>query len=136
MMKKINAIENLIVFSILMCAVFLNFACTPRSFEKPNTAAPAATVEDKQAEFRRDVQTMKTANLKYVFVFRRKDAGKFDVEDKNFLRTNLSTTNRTILADEEKAFIIGTNYELPAANLETLRTRFNVEDLSAVEPAK
>lgn len=79
---------------------------------------------------------MKTANLKFVFVFRRKDAGKFDGEDKSFLRTNLSTTNRTILADEEKAVIVGTNYELPSSNLETLRTRFNVEDLSAVEQPK
>lgn len=135
-MKIINANKNLTVFSVLICAVFWNFACTPRSFEKPNTAAPTATVEDKQAEFNRDVQTMKTANLKYVFVFRRKDGGKFDGEDKGFLRTNLSTTNRTILADEEKAVIVGTNYEFPPSNLETLRTRFNVEDLSASEPVK
>jgi hypothetical protein len=74
----------------LVCTVFLSiiltFACTPRSFEKPNTAAtpPPSTAEDRQASFQNELEKMKTANLQYVFVFRRTDGGAFDGEDKSF----------------------------------------------------
>ena len=136
-MKKIknNSRVSITGFSILICAVFLNFACTPRSFEKPN-AVPSATVEDQKTQFERDLQTLKTPDLKYIFVFRRKDGGKVDGDDKKYLRTNLPVTNRILISDEEKAVIVGSNYEFPQANLEALRTRFNVEDFSAIDQAK
>ncbi len=124
-------------FSVLMCAVLLTFACTPRSFEKPAASSvPLSTAEDKRASFENDLQTMRTANLQYVFVVRRKDDGAFDGDDKKYLRATLPFNNRIILADEEKAFIVGSNYKFPPENLDALRMRFNVEDYSAAEPAK
>ncbi len=125
-----------------ICTVFLSivltFACTPRSFEKPNAAAtpPPSTAEDRQASFQNELEKMKTANLQYVFVFRRKDGGAFDGEDKRFLRGNLPFNNRVVLADEDKAVIVGSNYKFPPDNLDALRLRFNVEDYSAAEPGK
>lgn len=79
---------------------------------------------------------MRTANLQFIFVFRRKDGGGFDGDDKKYLRANLPTNNRVILADDDKAVIVGSNYKFPPENLETLRVRFNLEDYSAAEQAK
>ncbi len=118
--------------------MMLTFACTPRSFEKPNAVitAPPLTAEDKQASFQNELEKMRTANLQYVFVFRRKDGGAFDGEDKKFLRASLPFNNRVVLADEDKAVIVGSNYKFPPENLEALRLRFIVEDYSAAEQAK
>ncbi|MCY7375772.1 MAG: hypothetical protein LH472_07350 [Pyrinomonadaceae bacterium] len=121
--------------SIFICAVIPAFACHYNSFEKPNVnVAPA---ENKQSAFESDLQTLKTANLKYILVFRRTDGGAFDGEDRKYLKTNLPTTNRVILTDESRAFIVGSNYKFPPENLEVLRLRFKVEDFStAAETVK
>ena len=123
------------VFAVFL-SMILNFACTPRSFEKPNVAAPPPTVEDKQASFQNELEKMKTANLQYILVFRRKDGGTIDGEDKKFLRANLPFNNRVVLADEDKAVVVGSNYKFPPENLDALRLRFNVEDYSVVKEAK
>ncbi len=126
------------VYTVFL-SMILTFACTPRSFEKPNAAAASpspSTDEDRQASFQNELEKMKTANLQYVFVFRRKDGGAFDGEDKKFLRGNLPFNNRVVLADEDKAVIVGSNYKFPPENTEALRLRFNVEDYSAAEAAK
>lgn len=74
---------------------------------------------------------MQTANFKYIYVFRRKDGGVFNSEDKAFLRTNAPTeTNRFIATDEEKAYIAGSNFMFPEENLTALAERFEIEDLS------
>ena len=106
------------------------FACNYNSFEKPNVNAAPPTAENKQAAFENDLQTLKTADLKYILVFRRTDGGAFDGEDKKYLKTNLPTTNRVIMTDEGRAFIVGSNYKFPPENLEVLRLRFTVEDHS------
>ena len=75
---------------------------------------------------------MKTAGFDYIFVFRRKDGGVFDAEDKTYLKANSpAVTNRFILSDDDKAVIAGSGFEFPAENLEALRQRFNVEDYSS-----
>ena len=131
------AVNQILIFAVLF-SILLSFACTPRSFEKPNVAAPppAANAEDKQANFQNEVEKMRTANLQYIFVFRRKDGGAFDGENKKYLRANLPFNNRVVLADEDRAVIVGSNYKFPPENLDALRTQFNVEDYSAPEPAK
>lgn len=120
----------------LLSATFLfsaNFACHYNSFEKPNVNAPAANAENKTSALENDVQTMRTADLKYIFVFRRTDGAAFDGEDKKYLRTNLPTTNRAVSSDEGRAFVVGSNYKFPPENTEVLRLRFNIEDFSAKE---
>jgi hypothetical protein len=44
------------------------------------------------------------------------------------LRGNLPFNNRVVLADEDKAVIVGSNYKFPPDSLDALRLRFNVED--------
>ena len=120
------------MFSAIFC-LSVNFGCNYNSFEKPNVNAAPTNVENKQAAFEADLQTLKTANLKYIFVFRRTDGGAFDGEDRRYLRANLPTTNRVVLTDENRALIVGSNYKFPPENLEVLRLRFNVEDYSTAE---
>lgn len=120
---------------IFFCACLGNFACTPRSFEKPNAAPPPPlTAEDKQASFQNELEKMKTADLQYIFVFRRKDGGAVDGEDKKYLKANLPFNNRVVLADEDKAVVVGSNYKFPPESMDALRAHFNVEDFSSAEP--
>jgi len=123
--------------NVVFLSTLLGFACTPRSFEKPNVAAAPtpSTVEEKQASFQNELEKMKTADLQYIFVFRRKDGGAMDSEDKKYLKTNLPFNNRAVLADEDKAVVVGSNYKFPPENLEVLRLRFNVEDFSSAQEA-
>lgn len=127
-MKKIKRETILLTATLILSAA--SFACNYNSFENKNTGAPAANVENNASAFESDLQSIKTANLKYIFVFRRTDGGAFDGEDKKYLRANLPTTNRVIMTDEGKAFIVGSNYVFPPENLEVLRLRFSVEDYS------
>lgn len=128
--------NRLFVFAVFL-SMILSAACTPRSFEKPNVAvSPHSTAEDKQTSFQNELEKMKTADLQYVFVFRRKDGGAVDGEDKRFLRTSLPFNNRVVLADDDKAVIVGSNYKFPPENLDALRLRFNVENYSTAEQPK
>ena len=135
MMKKTKL--NLITQAALICLIFfslMNFACDNRSFEKANVINSPVAPEEKQSNFANDLQTMKTANFDYIFVFRRKDGGAFDGEDKKYLRANApAETNRFVLTDNGKAFIAGSKFKFPPQNLDVLRTRFNIEDFSAVK---
>lgn len=117
-----------LIFGLLIAAVF-NAACEAPSLKKVNRVE--STPENKQTAFERDLQSMKTANFEYIFVFRRKDGGVFDSEDKKFLRANSPpATNRFISTDDEKAFIAGSKYKFTPENMEVLRQRFSVEDYS------
>ncbi len=133
MMMKIK--RNLKTQVVLACLIFfslMNFACDNRSFEKANVSESSAAPEQTQSNFASDLQTMKTANFDYIFVFRRKDGGAFDGEDRKYLRANAPVeTNRFVSTDNGKAFIAGSKFKFPPQNLEVLRTRFNIEDYSA-----
>ena len=135
MMKKIkrNPITQVVLTGLIFFSL-MNFACDNRSFEKANVSESSAAPEQTQSNLASDLQTMKTANFDYIFVFRRKDGGAFDGEDKKYLRANAPVeTNRFVSTDNGKAFIAGSKFKFPPENLEILRTRFNVEDYSVVK---
>lgn len=117
-----------------MTILFLaaSFACHYAPLEENKSAAPTANAENTQSQFAGDLQTMRTANFEYIFVFRRKDGGAFDSEDRKYLRANApSATNRFVSSDDGKAFIAGSRYKFSPESLEALRLRFNVEDYSS-----
>ena len=134
MSNKNKYFFNLIIFNLIVSA-FLNVACESPSLQA-NRAIASPTPENKQTQFEQDLQTMKTADFKYIFVFRRKDGGKIDGEDKTYLKTNLSpNTNRVLTSDDNKAVIAGSHFIFPPENLEILQKRFKVEDLSEPKQA-
>ncbi len=129
-MKYKNKRNITFVFFGVIIFVCLNIACESPSL-KANKSATNKTIESKVDVFQSDLQTMETAGFDHIFVFRRKDGGVFDAEDKTYLKENSpAATNRFILSDDDKAVIAGSGFEFPAENLEALRQRFNVEDNS------
>lgn len=118
----------------LLILILLNLACESPSL-KANSAKPAVNaVEDKRSGLEKDLQTMRDADFDFVYVFRRKDGGALDSEDKKYLKANSPVfTNRFVLTDENKAVIAGSSYKFEAENLEILQKRFVVENFSKPE---
>ncbi len=122
------------IFALAVSIVFLNLGCESPSLKANQAAANQAAVEKKPSDYEQDLQTMQNANFEYVFVFRRKDGGVLDGEDKKYLKANSpAATNRFILTDENKAAIAGSSYKFEPENLEKLQQRFAIDNLSKAE---
>ena len=77
---------------------------------------------------------MRTADFKFIVVFRRKDRGTLESEDKEIIGRNTGpTANRRKLSDDGKAVIIGSNFPFEAKLLDELTKRFVMEDHSKPE---
>lgn len=129
MPRKNKYFFNLIIVWLIISAL-LNTACESPSLKADHTTA-SPTPENKLTQFEQDLQTMRTANFKYIFVIRRKDSDKITGEDKTYLKTNMPpNTNRVLTSDDDKAVIAGSHFLFPPENLEILQKRFDVKDYS------
>ena len=99
--------------------------------EKPDTANSAPTRSSIEA----DVDEMRTANFMFIYVLRRKDAGAIDAEDRGVIKLQTDGVNRRIGSDNGKAFVIGSNFEIPADKMLALYDRFAVENYSPSDNA-
>ena len=83
------------------------------------------------SDFKQDLESMRTADFKFIVVFRRKDGRKMDPDDKEAIgRVTGQQVNRRKLSDEGKAVIIGSNFPFLPGMLEQLTERFKMEDHS------
>lgn len=127
-MKKINK-----TFILLIICGFVA-ACEPAPSMMENRRTPlpkTETTSEKLTSLEREIRDMETADFSVIFVFKRKDGGVFDAADKKYLAANRPRDlNRLVSTDDEKAFVAGSNYLFPKANLEALQKRFIVEDHS------
>lgn len=81
--------------------------------------------------FKQDLESMRTAEFKFIVVFRRKDGGKLQPDDKEAIaRITGQQLNRRKLSDDGKAVIIGSNFPFLPGMLEQLTERFRMEDHS------
>jgi hypothetical protein len=120
----------LFVFGIFVSACQPNAAILNSSANVP-PPIPSNQTEKAIDSFEKDLETMRTANFDFIYVYRRKDGGKIDGEDSKFFRANSPfEVNRRILSDEEKAIIVGTNTKFTPEQIKKLQERFNVEDFS------
>ncbi len=92
-------------------------------------ASPQANVESK-TPFAKDLEAMRTADFRFVYVLRRKDGGPIDAEDRGVIKVQTAIANRRVAADDDKAFIIGSNVQIPPQNMVALFDRFAVENYS------
>jgi hypothetical protein len=97
-------------------------------------AQPSSTASPKTS-FESDMDAMKTAGFAFIYVVRRKDRGKMDAGDRSFIKAQTADTNRRVSTDEDKALMIGSNYQLPEASLTALVQRFTVETFAEPSPA-
>jgi hypothetical protein len=115
---------------ILLLLSFLVVGCGPNeNILKSGKETPQANVETK-TPFAQELEAMRTADFIYIYVLRRKDGGKIDAEDRGVIKVHTSLANRRVAADDDKAFIIGSNTQIPPQNMAALYDRFAVENYS------
>lgn len=125
-----QTLRKTVLPGLVFLLLIVGASCGKSSLDT-STTEPDENTAPKMTAFERDVKSMKTANFKYIYVFRRKDSGVLDAEDKDYLRKNIpSESNRGYLTDEEKAYIAGSNFTFPEDALKVLAERFKIEDLS------
>jgi hypothetical protein len=90
-----------------------------------NAAATATTAEQ-------DVEDMRTADFRFIYVIRRHDGGLIDPDDKAIIRVQTAEMNRRVSSDGGRAIVIGSNYELVPERTAALGSRFAIEDRSPV----
>ena len=126
-----------LVFSSIAILVLLSLGCQPNQTILKDAAPPPTpmeTVQTRKTSFEQDLQDMKTANFDYIFVFRRKDGGAFDSDDRKYLRQNTPPeTNRWTSSDDGKAYIAGSGFGFTPEQMTALQSRFVVEDFSKPE---
>lgn len=104
----------------------LNSAITPTP-----AAAPAAESTPTTSTVEQDVEAMRNADFNFIYVFRRKDGGPIDPDDKRFAGAiTPPEINRRKLSDGGKAIILGSNFRLPADVMKRMTDRFAFQDLS------
>jgi len=82
-----------------------------------------------------DIDEMRTANFKLIYVLRRKDGGAIDAEDRAVIKAQTDGVNRRIGSDNGKAFVVGSNAALPPDRLAAIYDRFAVENYSLPDAA-
>jgi hypothetical protein len=123
---------------ILFVACLLLTACgANESVLKSGKETPApANSQTAKSSYEQDLDSMKTADFRFVYVLRRKDGGSIDAEDRGVIKVNTVEANRRISSDNGKAFLIGTNTLIPPEKMTALYQRFAIEDLSPpVDPS-
>lgn len=113
-------------------------SCGPnqRILESSNNATSAsaeAPVEKREAtvtSFEQDLNAMRTADFKFIVVFRRKDGKPMDTGDKELIGKKAFQSNRRRLSDEGKAVIIGSNFPFVTGEFDELAERFKMENYS------
>jgi hypothetical protein len=124
-------------FSIgLLCVAAMAAGCGPNpnvlnsgpeNKAKVNAATPRTGMDADMAD-------MRTAGFTFIYTLKRKDGQKLDSADRSLIRTQTEDMNRRVSADEDRAVLIGSNYQLPEANLKALKERFTIETL--VQPTQ
>ena len=93
-------------------------------------SSPQANVGNEKTQFSRDLESMREADFKFIYVLRRKDGAAINAEDRGVIKLQTADANRRIAADDDKAFIIGSNVQIPPQNMIALYNRFAVENYS------
>ena len=86
-------------------------------------------IEEKPS-FEKDLKAMSTAGFTFIYALRRRDGKTIDAEDVRVIKQLTVDTNRRVKTDDDRAVLIGSNFELPKDNLAAMYERFSVEDYS------
>ena len=78
----------------------------------------------------KDVDEMRTADFKFIYVLRRKDGALMDAEDKSVIRMQTYQANRRVSSDGGKAVVVGSNTAIPPDKMLAVYDRFAVENFS------
>lgn len=116
--------------------------CTPnqRILESSNSASENVNTSGNSAAARpadsieNEIEAMRNADFFFIYVFRRKDGGVLDADDKRFMAAVIPyEINRKTLADGGKALVTGSNFRFPTDAWKQMTNRYNFEDHSRSE---
>jgi hypothetical protein len=119
---------TIILIAILFTA-FTGCQRAPSTEEKPDTSSyhPEPT---PATDFERQMDFIRGAHFKYVWVFSRPDGQIFTKEDGEIFRKNTPKVVDRVAVDGGKQYITGSNFDLEPAQKAALKKRFKVEDYS------
>lgn len=126
---------SVVLLSLLAFAILISAGCGPDPRllnSNRSTPAPAAPVK---SSLESDLETMKTADFEFIWIFRRTDGGEFDSEDLAIFRQHTAGVNRRVTSDEGKALVVGSNSPINPESMKILADRFAIEDYSKTPPA-
>jgi len=126
MTRRIRHSLAVVCVAIFACSCGANESILRSGKETP---APSDANSEK-TPFAKDLEAVQTADFTYVYVLRRKDGAVIDAEDKGVIKLNTDGVPRRVAADENRAFILGSNAPIPPKNLMALYDRFAVENYS------
>ena len=117
---------------VLVLSIVLTAACGANDgILKSGKETPGSSnIQPSKSVFEEDLGSMRTADFRFVYVLRRKDGGKIDAEDRSVIKAQTADANRRMSSDDDKAFIIGSNNQIPPKNMMALYKHFAVEDYS------
>ncbi len=119
-------------FVFLLSLLVLTAACGANDgiLRSGKDASPQANAGNQKTPFARDLESMRDADFKFIYVLRRKDGFVINAEDRGVIKLQTADANRRLSADDDKAFIIGSNVQIPPKNMIALYERFAVENYS------
>ncbi|CAN5467179.1 hypothetical protein BH10ACI3_BH10ACI3_21580 [soil metagenome] len=117
---------------LTIVGLVLTFACGANESilksGKDTGNQPAA--ESDKVPIEKEIDAMRTAGFSFIYVLRRKDGGKMESEDRGVIRVNTTEANRRVAADDDKAFVVGSNFQISPKFMTALNGRFAVENYS------
>ena len=120
------------IWALLLIAAAISIGCRANEtvLQSGKETPVASNGGTPKSDFESDLDAMRSAGFTFIYVLRRRDGAPMDAEDRGVIRTNTVDMNRRVSADDGRAFIIGSNYQLPSANHTALTARFAIQDLS------
>lgn len=113
--------------AVLILSLACSIAACNRSGANANaTPTPALSTFESDLNY---VRRSYAAGLDHIYVIARQDGSVLEKNDREFLRANIPReTITTVVTDNARRVIIGTNVDLTADNRKTLAKRFTIED--------
>ena len=123
--------ERTIAFAGLVFAIMASGCGANEGILRSSKETPAAiNAVSEKSSFDKDLEAMRIAGFAFIYVLRRKNGGTIDAEDIRVIKLQTVDTNRRVKTDDDRAVIVGSNFQIPAANLAALDDRFAVENYS------
>ena len=125
---------SLITKIACIAALFLTACGANENILKSGKETPSTNSAQSPPEIEQDLTAVKNADFRWIYILRRRDGGVINAEDKKVIKANTIEANRRVSSDGDKAFIIGTNTQIPTEKLAALFQYFAVEDQSPPPP--
>lgn len=114
-----------------MSSIFLLACGANQEILNSGKASPSpANVTSAKSTLDDEINNMRTADFRFIWVLRRKDGGVLDPNDKAIIRANTVEINRRVLANDDKALVLGSNTAPFRENFDALNKAFAIQDLS------